>query len=115
MLFFFKIPNSLLLTLLVGLFGILPLFGGWIIYLYAAYLKLAAGELASAVLIMVWLLIWQPIDMKIQLNFRGKMHPAIFLLSLTAGLSVFGFSGVVLGPIIVSFLMTIGSMKEQSV
>ncbi|MBR9679606.1 MAG: AI-2E family transporter [Candidatus Altiarchaeota archaeon] len=114
-LFFFKIPNSIFLTLVIGLFGVLPLFGGWLVYLYAIYIKLMAGEIVSAVVIGLLLLAWQPVDFWLRLKFRGKIHPAVFLISLTAGLSVFGFSGVVLGPIIVSFLMTIASMKEQSV
>jgi predicted PurR-regulated permease PerM len=42
-----------------------------------------------------------------------EIHPLLIFLSTLGGIAVFGISGFVIGPIIVSLLMTIWDMYDQ--
>ena len=42
-----------------------------------------------------------------------QMHPLLVFLSTLGGLSLFGFSGFVIGPIIASLLLAIWAMYEE--
>jgi predicted PurR-regulated permease PerM len=42
-----------------------------------------------------------------------QMHPLLIFLSTLGGLSLFGFSGFVIGPIIASLLLAIWAMYDQ--
>jgi predicted PurR-regulated permease PerM len=42
-----------------------------------------------------------------------QMHPLLVFLSTLGGLSLFGFSGFIIGPIIASLLLAIWAMYEE--
>ena len=106
-LYFTDTPFALLYAILAGIFGPVPVVAGWMVYGYLAVQKLIAGQLANALIILAFTLVW-PLtgDLYFRIRYRGTIHPAILLLSMFAGIWMFGFAGFVIGPVLVSLAYT---------
>jgi predicted PurR-regulated permease PerM len=89
---------------IMAFFCLLP-FGAWVIWLPAAVLLAAAGEIARAVILAaLGLAIVSAADNVLRpmlLSGGVHMNGLVIFLSLLGGLSVFGLLGLVLGPIVV--------------
>jgi len=110
-LFIFRVPNVLVLTLLATLVGILPIIGPWLvwvpvdIYLFAVGRTTAGiGMLICGLVVISWL---DNIIRPIIVSKRTKINSAGVLVSMLGGLFVFGVFGLILGPLIISYLILI--------
>ncbi len=107
-LFIFKVPNALFLTFIAILAGILPIIGTVIVWLPLAIYFFISGNTVSAWGILAFGIISSTID-----NFlrplivakRTKINSAILLISMIGGLFFFGVLGLLLGPLIISYLL----------
>jgi predicted PurR-regulated permease PerM len=115
---FFGVPNPFLMAVLTGIVSIVPLVGTGLVWVpVAAYMALT-GNVASAIGLSAYsLIILINIDNLIRFIMQKQMadtHPLITVFGVILGLSLFGFWGVVFGPLLLSmFFLLINILKND--
>ncbi|MDD5290707.1 MAG: AI-2E family transporter [Patescibacteria group bacterium] len=102
--------------LLMGFFSLLPYIGAGFIWFPVAIYLLFVGKIWQGVFLLAWgVLVISVIDNLIRAYvIRGKaqVHPIFIILSILGGISLFGFWGVFLGPLIISIAITVFHIYE---
>ncbi len=117
-LFILKIPNALIWTLISIFVGVLPMVGTWVIwvpvdiYLFTIGRTTAAlGLLIYGLLVIIWI---DNLTRMIIVSKTTKINSAIVLVSMVGGMFVFGVLGLILGPLIISYLLLLlDSYKDK--
>jgi predicted PurR-regulated permease PerM len=104
------IPSPLFWGAVVAFVALVPIVGAFLVWIpMSAYLYLT-GESARAVLVLVLGgLVVSSIDnilKPILIHGRTKMHPLLVFLSVLGGMQVFGFLGILMGPLIVAVFLS---------
>jgi len=106
--FIFKIESPILLGVIMIITAMLP-FGAAIVWLPAALIKIFSGDLFNGIGFLIYsLIIVSLIDNFIRpslISKRSRTHPIIILLGVLGGLSLFGFIGILIGPLILAVFM----------
>jgi len=110
--------NSFLLTLLTTCFGLIPIFGAWLVWLPASlWLLLFEHETGKAIgLALYGAIIVSQIDNLIKpyiLHGHSNLHPLFALLSVLGGVVALGPIGILIGPMIVVFLQTLLNILQR--
>ena len=107
---------ALALALMI-LLSIVPVVGCSIVWVPAGVIMLLTGHLWKGILILAFgvfaISIADNLLRPILLGRDVQMHPLIIFLSTLGGISLFGFSGFVIGPIIASLLLAVWEMYDQ--
>ncbi|HET6460341.1 MAG TPA: AI-2E family transporter [Syntrophales bacterium] len=97
--------------------AIVPVVGCSIIWLPAGVMMMITGHLWKGVIILAFgVLVISMVDHFLRPILIGRdvqMHSLLVFLSTMGGLSLFGFTGFIIGPIIASLLLTIWAMYEE--
>lgn len=107
-LFIFQIPNALFFTFLAILAGILPIIGTSLIYVPIAIYLFLSGSTIPAWGIIAFGIVSSTIDnflRPIIVSKKTKINSAILLVSMVGGWFFFGVLGLLLGPLIISYLL----------
>ena len=108
-LFIFRIPNALFLTMLSLIAGILPIVGTSIIWIpLVIYLFVTDSPAVVSIGILIFGSISSTVDnflRPIIVSKKTKIHSAILLISMVGGFFFFGVIGLILGPLIISYLL----------
>jgi len=116
----FGFPGAFLWGLVMAALSLIPVLGAFLIWVPAGILQIASGATTSGLGILIWGAVVvscadnlvRPIIMK---NMVG-VHPVITLLGVFAGLSLFGFIGIVVGPLLFAMVLETARMfyREQA-
>ncbi|MDD5031787.1 MAG: AI-2E family transporter [Patescibacteria group bacterium] len=102
--------------LLMGFFSLLPYVGAAFIWFPLAVYLLFVGKIWQGIFLLAWgVLVISVVDNLIRAYIiRGKaqVHPIFIILSILGGISLFGFWGVFLGPLVISIAITIFHIYE---
>lgn len=102
--------------LLIAICSLIPIVGSIIIYVPTAIYLLAIGQTWQGIFLLLWgFLVIGTIDNVLRtVMIKGKAHvnPIFVFFSILGGVALFGFWGVVLGPLIVSLAITIMHLYE---
>jgi predicted PurR-regulated permease PerM len=105
------LPSPLFWGALMALLALLPLIGAWLVWGPAALWLLGRGEYGKAVLLLIICAgvagILEHFVRPILLSGKTQMNSLLILLSVLGGISVFGFLGFILGPVVVAIASTI--------
>ena len=105
----FSVPNALTLTIVATFVGVLPIIGPWFVWIpVSAYLLVAGRTGAGIGLALYGLIIVSWIDVLIRpliVARKIKTSSAVVLIGMIGGLIVFGVLGLILGPLILSYLL----------
>jgi predicted PurR-regulated permease PerM len=100
------LPAPLLWGVVMGLLAVVPVLGAFIIWVPAALFLLLEGSWGKALLLTVWgAVVVGGIDnllLPILVGNRLKQHTLLAFLSVVGGLMVFGTSGLILGPVVLT-------------
>ncbi len=111
------IEGALIWGVIMTILSIIPAIGSVIVWLPAGLIMLALGNIWQGVLILViGTFVIGLIDNLLRPPLIGKdveMHPLLVLLSTLGGIFLFGISGFVIGPIIVSLYLAIMSIYNH--
>lgn len=118
--------NGLLFGIMYGFASLIPIVGGTLMWAPFMVYELALGNNANALLIALYSIIAisvvadtfvKPLIIKyINLNFiksSTKINELLIFFSILAGLTAFGFWGMVLGPAITAFFMALLKLYES--
>ena len=107
-LFLFKVPNALLLTVIMCVAGIFPLIGTAIVWIPITLFLFIEGNTGAAFGVILFGIFSSVVDnflRPIIVSRKSKMHPAILLVGMIGGLYAFGVLGFILGPLILAYLL----------
>ena len=97
--------------LVIMLFSIIPVIGAFIVWVPVVIFLLIQGAWVSA----IFLALYGMFVIGLADNFlrpvlvgsKTKIHPLLILLSTLGGIAIFGFTGIILGPIIAALFLTV--------
>jgi predicted PurR-regulated permease PerM len=98
------LPSPVLWGAVMSFLALVPVVGAYLVYVPAAVYLLSIGSTGKAVLLMAWGTVGGILTdnvLKPQIIKGGaRIHPVVIFFSILGGLSFFGFSGLVLGPLV---------------
>ncbi|HYA13901.1 MAG TPA: AI-2E family transporter [Syntrophales bacterium] len=111
------IEGALIWTVVMIISSIVPVVGCSIVWGPAGVIMLFTGHIWKGVLILAFgVFVISMVDSLLRPILIGRdvqMHPLLIFLSTLGGISLFGFSGFVIGPIIASLLLAVWEMYDQ--
>lgn len=115
----FGVGHAVFFGMLVAVASFVPVIGTAIIWIPAALVLLGQGHHGAALGLGIWCLVGvvgvehlaKPFILRATSG--GEMHTGLMFLALLGGLEVFGLLGVILGPLIVSFFISLMRMIER--
>jgi predicted PurR-regulated permease PerM len=106
----FGVKGPLVLAVLTGVASFIPMAGAGLIWLPVSVIHMATGDLMGGVALLALSAIFiSTLDNFIRpavLTGRLNIHPLLIFFSILGGLTVFGFNGIVLGPLILILFFT---------
>ena len=113
----FGIPSPLIWGIIMAFAALIPFIGTGIIWIPAALIKLFNGilsgnnaEIIGGILFILYgMIIISGIDNVIRpkiIGDKAKVHPVLILVGVLGGLYLFGFIGVIVGPLILTLFAT---------
>ncbi|HNQ00070.1 MAG TPA: AI-2E family transporter, partial [Bacteroidia bacterium] len=114
----FGLPDPLFWGVMTGFFSFFPVVGSMLIWLPAAIYQLSAGETWQGVAIGIYgVAIIGTVDNIFRFVFQKKfadVHPIITIVGVISGLQLFGVSGIIFGPLLLSYsLILLKIFKEE--
>lgn len=115
--FVFGVPHALILTVLAIIIGVLQIIGPTIMWVPMGFYYLFMGNTFTGLGLLIYgfgFLFW--IDSLLKPIIISKMtsiHPAIVFVGMIGGLFVFGIMGLILGPLVFSYLLIILDIYKE--
>lgn len=107
----FGVPQALLLTVLAIFTSIIPILGAWVVWAPAAIYLLVSGRFIFGIALALYGgLFASSIDNFLRPYIVAKkteLSTAIVLVGMIGGLLVFGILGLIIGPLILSYLLIV--------
>jgi predicted PurR-regulated permease PerM len=115
----FGVPHAFFFGLLTAIASFIPVIGTAIVWVPAVGLLALSGHSGAAIGLTAWCAvgvvgvehIGKPLLLRATSG--GEMHTGLMFLALLGGLEAFGLLGVILGPLIVSFFISLMRMIER--
>ena len=99
---------------LMGLLAFLPIVGIGVVIVPTVIYLFIKGQIATAIFFIVFYLVmvvFTEYFLKPKLvGRRVKMHPLLVFFAIISGLKLFGFLGIIYGPLIVTAFLTMASI-----
>ena len=116
--YLFDAPSELLFGFLTCFATVIPIVGTTLVWFPLAAYMAISGDWPHAIGLLLYCgLIVTNIDNLIRFILQKKMadtHPLITIFGVVIGLSLFGFMGVIFGPLLISiFILCVNIFKEQ--
>jgi predicted PurR-regulated permease PerM len=103
------LPMPVLWGLVMGVLAVVPMLGAFVIWLPAALFLALNGELGKAVILAVWgTVVVGGIDnllYPVLVKDRMRLHTVPAFIAIVGGLLLFGASGLLLGPLVLTVTM----------
>ena len=112
----FGVPSPLLWTMVMFFTALVPFLGTPIVWVPAMLVKFAQGEVFNALGLLFTGLFISVIDNVIRpkiVSSRASIHPIFVLLGVLGGISLFGFFGIIIGPVLLSVFMAFVEIYEE--
>lgn len=111
MFFVFGVPSPIFWGFIMIVFSFIPFLGTPLIFIPAGLIELAQGDYIAGIGVLTFgLLVVMNIDNFVRPYFVNKfatVHPIIVLVGVLGGLQVFGFAGMIIGPLILALFFTL--------
>ncbi len=107
----FGVPSVVLLSLATFVLALLPVVGPPLIWAPAAILLIVKGQTFAGVGLLIYsAILVSGLDNIIRpklIGSRARVHPVVVLLGVLGGVAIFGMSGLILGPLVLSIFVTL--------
>lgn len=105
------VASPILFGILMAVFSVIPPMGSGIVWFPVGIAMILFGHPVEGIIILLaGFLVISPIDILLRPKLIGKdtqMHPLLILFSTLGGIALFGISGFIIGPMIVSLLVVL--------
>lgn len=110
------VPNSFVWFLATFLSSMLPFIGGALIYIPLAAITFFSGHQGAGIFILVWgIVVVSASDNFLRMFMMKKFddtHPLITFFGVIIGLNIFGFLGLIYGPLLISMFFILVKMYK---
>jgi predicted PurR-regulated permease PerM len=107
----FRVKGALVFAALTFFSVFIPIFGGGLVWLPIGIVRILGGSTAGGVLFLIvsglFISTLDNVLRPLFLQNRIKLHPLIIFFAILGGIRVFGFNGLVLGPVLVILFLTV--------
>ncbi len=108
----FGVPNVIFWAVLMFILALLPIVGPPLVWVPAVmYLWIVEADKFSAIGLGIYsAILVSTVDNIIRpklIGSKAHVHPVVVLLGVLGGIAVFGFSGLILGPLVLSIFVTV--------
>lgn len=114
---FFGVNNAILLAILTAFSSILPLVGTMIVWIPLAVSFLLAGDYSNGLMLLAYgFLVIGGVDNVARFLLQKKLadiHPLITVFGVLVGIPIFGFWGVIFGPLLLSLFILFFNMYRH--
>ena len=96
--------------ILAAVAGIIPIIGTTVVWIPVAVYLLVVGDLFATAGVIVFGLLSTGMENFIKpivVSYKISLHPALVLIGMLGGLLLWGFLGIVIGPLILAYLIII--------
>ncbi len=111
------VEGAIIWGVIMAMCSVIPAIGAFVVWLPAGLIMLALGNVWQAVVIILFgAIVISNIDNLLRPILVGKdtaLHPLLVLFSTLGGIFMFGLSGFVIGPVIMSLFLAVLSMYDQ--
>ncbi|MEM3112913.1 MAG: AI-2E family transporter [Candidatus Pacearchaeota archaeon] len=105
------IKLAVLFGIIIGIFAVIPLLGPIIIWLPLMVIEIINGNYLNATLLLILgLILSVGIDWLLRIKIlqkRSEIHPIIMLIGVIGGIRIFGITGFIIGPLILSIALSL--------
>jgi predicted PurR-regulated permease PerM len=112
------VPNAMLFTVLAFFLGFIPYLGTTIFTFGAAIIFVILGYYDKAVIVLLLqLLILNQLDLvfrPISMPKKVRIHPALMIIAVLAGIASFGMIGIIFGPTILVLFISSVEIYQQN-
>jgi predicted PurR-regulated permease PerM len=116
--YLFGVHNVILLTALTSITAIIPILGAWIIWFPVDVYLFASGNTGAALGLLIYgLCVISLIDNLIRtliVSRRTEMNTGIVFIGMIGGLFVFGFLGLIIGPLILGYVLLVIELYRKN-
>lgn len=115
--FIFGVPNALLMTIITTLVGVIPVIGPWLVWVPIDIYLFAIGRSGAGIGLLIYgavLINW--IDALLRpviVSRKTKINSGIVLIGMIGGLFVFGIIGLIIGPLILSYVLLVMELYRK--
>jgi predicted PurR-regulated permease PerM len=107
----FRVKGSLVFAGLVLVCSFIPMFGAGLVWMPLGIIRLLSGNIAGGIVFLavsgLFISLLDNFLRPFFLQNRIQLHPLVIFVSILGGVTVFGFNGLVLGPMIVILFLTV--------
>lgn len=116
--FVFGVPYALLLTILTIFVSIIPFIGAWLGWVPVVIYLFSIGRTEAGIGLLIYgLIIVSLIDNVLRtiiVSRKTKINSAIIIIGMIGGMFVFGILGLILGPLILSYVILIVELYRSN-
>lgn len=118
--FLFHVPNPVFWAFVTIIISIIPMLGApWVYVPLSLYLVYNGSLLAAIGLFLYCLILVSQLDNFIRprivrISSGSSIHPLIIILGVIGGVAIFGFAGVIIGPLILTFSVEILKIYKKN-
>ncbi len=114
--FIFGMPNAILFGFITGVFSLIPFLGPPVIYIPVSIFLILSGNILGGIALLAFsFIVISNIDNFIRpmvVRFKSKVHPLYVILGVVGGVAFLGFSGIIIGPLILSLFQEVVSVYQ---
>jgi predicted PurR-regulated permease PerM len=107
----FRVKGALVFAGLTFICVFIPMIGGGLVWLPLGLIRIFSGELLTGILFIIvsgtFISLLDNVLRPMFLKDRIQLHPLIIFFAILGGVRVFGFNGLILGPMVVIFFLTV--------
>jgi len=105
------VPQTALLTLIAIIAAIIPIIGSWLVWLPAAIYLIANGSYVGGIFLLIYgvtAVFWiDNVSRPYVVARKIKISSAIVLIGMIGGLMTFGILGLIIGPLVLTYLLLV--------
>ncbi len=113
------IPSPVFWGVVMMVLTLVPLLGAFLVYLPAGAILILQGSIIKGIILAAWGLgVVSQIDNVLKpmlLSGHTRLHPILLFFSIMGGLQVFGFLGMVLGPVVASVFVAVFDLYRDAI
>jgi predicted PurR-regulated permease PerM len=112
------IPSPVFWGTMMGFLSLIPVLGAFVVYIPAAIILALSGAYVKAIILVAFgTVVVSQIDnflKPVLISGRTQLHPLLLFFSILGGLQVFGFLGLILGPVVAAVFVAIFELYRET-
>jgi len=110
----FNVRGALILAMLTFICVFIPMIGGGLVWLPLGLIRIISGQVTNGIIFLIvsgfFISLLDNVLRPMFLKDRIQLHPLIIFFAILGGVAVYGFNGLILGPMAVILFLTVLNM-----